>query len=95
MIGKAGAITRTAFSKGNAADLIQWASYSPKRTQFFIKHVLTGPNLGQAIADLYRWYSGAGPEEPEDVNAPPAPTGGTSTVRTASASPPPQPQALR
>jgi hypothetical protein len=56
-ITKIGAISRFAFGKGTgASELIQWASYAPARTQFLIKHVLTGPDPGMAFADMVRWF---------------------------------------
>lgn len=77
----------------HAKEMIEWASRSPSRTQFVIKHVLTGPEPGIAVADFYRWMqsseeSGNEPDQPQpshEVSPPPAP-------RMTRTSAPPQPR---
>lgn len=44
-------------------DLIQWASFSPRRTQMFVRAV-TGPAPGQAIAAMIRLYDWETGDEP-------------------------------
>lgn len=70
-IGKIGALSRVVLGSGTgASEMLQWASYSNARTQFLIKHVLTGPNPGQALADMARWFRSS---QEEDGRAPDAP----------------------
>lgn len=79
-ITKVGAAARAAFGQGAAVkDMLQWAAYSDARTQFVIRHILTGPNVGQAVADFSRWV-----QNNEDVDKPMA----------SHATPPPKPQSL-
>lgn len=95
-IGKVGATARLVFGKGtSAADMLQWASYSSPRTQFLIKHVLTGPEPALAFADFVRWWKTSG-ENPDKLavrhdQGPPK----VGTVRTSTGTEgPPRPASL-
>jgi hypothetical protein len=72
-ITKVGAIFRSL--KGpKVNDLVQWAAYTPQRTQWLIK-ALTGPEPGMALADLSRLVFPGRSEEPaQPVGPPPKPT---------------------
>lgn len=73
-IGKIGAMSRLVFGKSTGpGPMLEWASHSPQVTQFFIKHVLTGPNPGMALADVFRWWNGQQAPMPSH-GPPPAPT---------------------
>lgn len=91
-IGKVGAGARLVFGRGTSSrELIQWAAYAPSRTRFLIDHVLTGPNPGQAFADMVRWYQGGAAPAGMPARtgaAPPALSTGTSTVQGTSGPPP-------
>jgi hypothetical protein len=86
-ITKVGAVSRL-ITGPKVNDVIQWASHTPATTQFLIKHVLTGPDPGLAMADFYRWYKDSG-GEPEKAMPSHQPTGGPpapTTVRTSTSS---------
>jgi len=65
------------------ADLVQWAAYSPARTQALVRAV-TGPAPGMAIANMLR-MAGLSDEPPM------APSHGPTGPVTAAATPPPGP----
>jgi len=74
-ITKVGAVARVVFGP-SAKEMIQWASYSTSRTEFLIKHVLTGPDPGMAFADMVRWWENTQgePDKPLASHPPPKPT---------------------
>lgn len=66
-IGKIGASSRLLFGRGTSgSQMLEWASHADARTQFLVKHVLTGPNPGMALADFMRWFEGSegAPDKP-------------------------------
>lgn len=70
----------------DAKAMIDWASAANGRTQFLIKHVLTGPTPGVAMADFLRWFkdSGGAPDRlaVSHEQGPPVPrVGNTSIIR--------------
>lgn len=71
-ITKEGAISRLVFGPA-VKDFIQWSSYTPARTQFLIKHVLTGADPGMALADMARWWMGAEQPMASHDQGPPTP----------------------
>lgn len=93
-----GALSTVRLLKGPALnDLMQWAAYSPKRTQMFVEAV-TGPAPGMALADLFRTADLADLAEgiwtdPSASGPPPAPSRATGAGPRAEAGPP-RPQSL-
>jgi hypothetical protein len=78
-----GAVARTILHGPAVNDLVQWASYSKPRTDFLVKHVLTGPNVGMALTDFYRWWQDSEGQPDRAVPSHDTPTG-----------PPPQPRSI-
>lgn len=89
-IGKVGAVARFALGKGTkVSEMLEWAAHSDARTQFVVKHVLSGPDPGQALAGLMRWFQGSGGEPDKPMashGGPPMP--GTVRTSTGTAGPP-------
>jgi hypothetical protein len=71
-ITKMGATARLVFGRGtHAGEMLEWASRTPATTQFVIKHVLTGPNPGMALADFSRWWYENQPDRARESTPPP------------------------
>jgi hypothetical protein len=87
-VHKISATSRFLWGTGTGvSEMLEHAAHSDRLTQFLVKHVLTGPNPGQGIADFMRWYTeteGA----PDQAVASHAPT--TAALSPAIGTPPPR-----